>query len=82
MLEALNHHFVPVGLNFAKQRDVKPEDDFLEHIKPVRDIMKFKAIDEGYVLNAISRFEKGKHRVRIKCLTHLYKMLANLFRTH
>ena len=60
MLETLNHHFVSVGLNLAKQIDVKPEDDCLKHIAPVRDTMKFKAIDEGYVLNAISRLEKGK----------------------
>ena len=60
MLEALIHHFVSVGLNLAKLIDVKPEDDCLKHITPVRDTMKFKAIDEGYVLNAISRLEKGK----------------------
>ena len=60
MLEALNPHFVSVGLNLAKQIDVKPKDDCLKHIAPVRDTMKFKAIDEGYVLNAISRLEKGK----------------------
>ena len=33
---------------------------YIKHITPVRDKMKFKAIDEGYVLNAISRLEKGK----------------------
>ena len=60
MLEALNHHFVSVGLNLAKKIEVKPEDDFLKHITPVRDKMKFKAIDDEYVLNAISRLEKGK----------------------
>ena len=60
MLEALNHHFVSVGLNLAKQIAVKPEDDCLKHITPVRDKKTFKAIDEGYVLNAISRLEKGK----------------------
>ena len=60
MLEALNHHFVSVGLNLAKQIDVKPDDDCLKHIIPVSDKLKFKAIDEGYVLHAISRLEKGK----------------------
>ena len=37
-----------------------PEDDFLKHITPVGDKIKFKAINEGYVLNAISRLEKEK----------------------
>ena len=60
MLEALNHHFVSVALNLEKQIDIKPEDDCLKHVTPVRDKMKFKAIDEGYVLNAISLLEKGK----------------------
>ena len=60
ILEALNHHFVSVGLNLAKQTDVKPEDDCLKHITPVRDKIKFKAIDEEYVLNAICRLEEGK----------------------
>ena len=60
MIETLNHHFVSVGLNLAKQIDVKPEADFLKHITPVRDKMKFKAIDEEYLLNAISRLENGK----------------------
>ena len=60
MLEALNHHFVTVELKLAKQIDVKPEDDCLKHITPVRDIMNFKAVDEVYVLNAISRLEKRK----------------------
>ena len=56
---ALSHHFVSIGLNLAKQIDVKPEDDFLKHITPVGDKTKCKAIDERYVLNAISRLEKG-----------------------
>ena len=60
MHEALNHHFVSVGLNLIKQIHLKPEDGCLKHITPVRDKMKSKAIDEGYVLNAISRLEKGK----------------------
>ena len=60
MLEALNEHFVSVGVNLGKQIDEKPEDDYLKHIIPVRDKMKFKAIDEGYVLNAISRLENEK----------------------
>ena len=60
MLEALSHHFVSVGLNLAKRIDVKPDDDCLKHITPVRDKMKFNAIDEGYALNAISGLEKGK----------------------
>ena len=82
MLESLNHHFVSVGQKLAKQIDAKPEDDSLKHITPVRDQMEFKAIDEGYVLNATSRLEKGKHQVRIKCLSHLYKTLLNLFLIH
>ena len=60
MPESLNHRFVSVGLNLAKQIDVKPEDDFLKHITSVRDKMKFKTIDEGYVLNAIIRLQKSK----------------------
>ena len=60
MLEALNHHFVSVGLNLAKQIDVKPEDDCIKHITSVRDKIKLKAIDGGFVLNAIVRLEKGK----------------------
>ena len=60
MLEAINHLFGSVGLNPAKQIDTKPDDDFLKHITPVRDQMEFKAIDEGYVLTAINRLEKGK----------------------
>ena len=39
---------------------IKSEDDCLKHITPVRDRMKLKAIDEAYVLNAISRLEKRK----------------------
>ena len=58
MLEALNRHFVSVGLNLAKQIDVKPKDDCLKHITPIRHNIKFKAIDEGYVLSAISRLDK------------------------
>ena len=36
-----------------------PRSGCLKHITPARDKIKFKAIDEGYVLNAISRLEKG-----------------------
>ena len=60
MLEALNPHFVSVGLNLAKQINVKPKDDCLKYITPVRNKIKFKVIEEGYVLNAISRLGKGK----------------------
>ena len=60
MPQALNHHFVAVALNLTKQIDVKLEDDCLKHITSVRDKMKFKAIDKGYVLNAIGRLGKGK----------------------
>ena len=48
MLEALNDHFVSVGLSLAKQIDTKPENDFLKNIKSVRDQMEFKDIDDGY----------------------------------
>ena len=51
--------FVRVGLNLAKQIDAKPEDELLKHITPVTNEMKFKAIDEGYVMNAITRLQKG-----------------------
>ena len=40
--------------------DVKPEDDCLKYITLGRDKIKFKAIDEQYILNAISRLENGK----------------------
>ena len=88
MLEALNHLFASVGLNLAKQINVKPEDDCLKHITPVRDKMKLTAFDERYALDAISRLESGKasgpNKVSVtlvqdaaKCISHPLALTYN-----
>ena len=70
MMEALNDHFVSAGLNLAKQIDVKPEDDFLKHITFV------------YVLNTISRLEKGKASGPDKVSITLVRDATICIRTH
>lgn len=46
--------------NLARKIDWKSEDGCLTYITPVGSQLEFKALDERFVLNAISRLEKGK----------------------
>ena len=64
--KALNQHFVTVGPKLAEKLESKNDDDPLVKINAQTKNLKFKLIDNTYVLNAISKLKNGKHRDQIK----------------
>ena len=71
--EALNQHFVTVGPKLAEKLESKNDDDPLVKINAQTKNLKFKLIDNTYVLNAISRLKNGKAPGPDKISTRLVK---------
>ena len=82
VLEALNRHFVSVGSNLAKKIVSRPGDDCLHNIKPEQKVMKFKAVDSSFILNAIKQLKTERQLVQIKYQQQLSKTLVTLYQSH
>ena len=71
--EALNQRFVTVGPKLAEKLESRNDDDLLIKINAQTENLKFKLIDNTYVLNAISKLKNGKSPGPDKISTRLVK---------
>ena len=60
VLDALNRHFVSVGLQLVKKIDSRSDDNCLQNTRPERKAIKFKTVDNSFIMNAIKQLKSGK----------------------
>ena len=78
IVEALNHHFVPIGPKLASKIEQNVNDDPLKHIDNEANTMRLAPVDDNYVPKAIMQPKNGKAPGPDKIPTMLIKDAMDL----